>query len=67
MTVGWQERMVTVVVVLNVSVRTPPATALMARALRPTKVIEARIVENDDWTLKKVFGGCEEKSTTRLR
>lgn len=67
MTVGWQERIVTVVVVLNVSVRVSPATALMARALRPTRMIEARIVENDNWTWKKCFGGRKEESTTRLR
>jgi len=65
-TVGWQERMVTVVVVLNVSVSASQAPALRASAPRATKTIEARIVDGDDWASKRCFGRYEE-DTTRLR
>jgi hypothetical protein len=53
-TVGWHERIVTVVVVLNVSTEVyAPAAALRAKAPRATTRIEARIVDDDDWALEK--------------
>lgn len=50
-TVGWQVRIVTVVVVLTVSVSVFKAPTLKARTLRATR-IEARIVDDDDWLLR---------------
>jgi hypothetical protein len=53
-TVGWQERIVTVVVVLSVSTEVyAPAATLRAKAPRATTRVEARIVDDDDWTLMK--------------
>jgi hypothetical protein len=58
-TVGWQEKMVTVVVALKVSVSVARTPALTATAPRATKMIAARIVDDDDWALKKCFWGDE--------
>jgi hypothetical protein len=47
--------MVTVVVALKVSVSVARTPALTAMAPRPTRMIAARIVDDDDWALKKRF------------
>jgi hypothetical protein len=65
-TVGWQVRIVTVVVVLTVSVSVFKAPTLKARTPRATRIV-ARIVDDDDWLLDECFGGFKGNSTTRLR
>lgn len=55
MTVGWQDKMVTVVVVLSVSTKVDQAPVLRARAPRATMRVEARIVDVDDEALNWCF------------
>jgi hypothetical protein len=54
-TVGWQDKMVTVVVVLSVSTKVDQAPVLRARAPRATMRVETRIVDADDEGFELVF------------
>jgi hypothetical protein len=57
--------MVTVVVALKVSVSVARIPALTEMAPRATKMIAARIVDDDDWALKKCFFGGMRKKIRR--